>query len=282
MVHVDLAGHDQVMQAMVGGFWSDVGAKACQILSPGRDAGGWFPGRWIGGIALLIAPVLWLTGMILRYAGLRGAGFDQRYLTWLAQQPFAAAGQLAAYEQNRSVVVAGYAVLAAACIVGVLAFCTLAKIVAERSPVLAQLGGAAVIMSLTARLYFAGIDLTAFHLVDALGLEAATAFVMDSYVELSYGLAYVPVAASAGALVGGVLLAVAALRSGTLGVVRAVLLLGWAWTFLGVLKDSDVGTVIGAVGLCLVLIPIGVALLTRRDGSDPREPADHLRRRWVW
>ena len=271
------------MHAMVGGLWSDVGAKARQVVSPGRrDAGAWFPGRWIGATALLVAPVLWLTGMILRYAGLRGAGFDQSYLTWLAQQPFAAPGQLAAYEQNRSVVVAGYSVLAAACTVGVIAFCALAKIVAERSPVLAQLGGAAVVMSLTARLYFAGVDLTAFRLVDSLGLEAATAFVVGSYSGLSYGLAYVPVAASAGALVGGVLLAVAALRSGTLGVIRAVLLLGWAWTFLGVLKDSDGGTVIGAVGLCLVLIPIGLALLTRPDWSEPREPADQLRHHWVW
>ena len=67
-------------------------------------------------------------------------------------------------------------------------------------------------MSLTARLYFAGVDLTAFRLVDSLGLEAATTFVVGSYVDLSYGLAYVPVAASAGALVGGVLLAVAGLR----------------------------------------------------------------------
>ena len=116
--------------------------EARQILSSGqRDAGAWFPGRWIGGTALLVAPLLWLTGMVLRYAGLRGAGFDQSYLIWLAQQPFAAPGQLAAYEQNRSVVVAGYAVLAGACIVGVLAFCAFAKIVAERSPVLAQLGG---------------------------------------------------------------------------------------------------------------------------------------------
>ena len=61
-------------------------------------------------------------------------------------------------------------------------------------------------------------------------------------------LAYIPVAASAGALVGGVLLAVAAVRSGTLGALRALLLLSWAWTFIGVLKESDGGTIIGAVG----------------------------------
>ncbi|HEU4547754.1 MAG TPA: hypothetical protein VFR88_15800 [Microlunatus sp.] len=219
--------------------------------------------------------------MVLRYAGLRAAGFDPSYLTWLAQQPFAAPGQLAAYEQNRSVVIAGYAVLVAACLVGVPAFCTFAKIAAERSPVLAHLGGAAVVMSLSARLYFAGVDLTAFRLVDAFGLEAATTFVMGSYVELSYGLAYIPVTASAGALVGGVLLAVAAVRSGTLGALRALLLLGWAWTFIGVLKESDGGTIIGAVGLCLVLIPLGWSLLTRRNWRASLEPA-HQPHQWIW
>ena len=118
-------------------------------------------------------------------------------------------------------------------------------------------------------------------MVDSLGLEAAATFVVGSYVDLSYGLAYVPVAASAGALVGGVLLAVAALRSGALGVMRAVLLIGWAWTFLGVLKASDGGTIIGAVSLCLVLIPIGMARLKRPDGSDPRGD-DRLPYKWIW
>ena len=174
------------MQPIVSRGWSEVGARAHTILSPTRrDPGAWFPGRWGGAAALLLTPLLWLIGMVLRYAGLRAAGFDQSYLTWLAQQPFAAPGQLAAYEQSRSVVIAGYAVLVAACIVGVLTFCTFAKIAAERSPVLAHLGGAAVVMSLSARSYFAGVDMTAFRLVDALGLEAATAIVMGSYVELS-------------------------------------------------------------------------------------------------
>jgi hypothetical protein len=104
---------------------------------------------------------------------------------------------------------------------------------------------------------------------------------MGFYIELSYGLTYIPVAASAGGLVGGVLLAVAAVRSGTLGAVRAFLLLGWAWTFIGVLKDSDGGTIIGAVGLCLVLIPVGWSLLTRPTWRAPREPARQPRQ-WIW
>lgn len=231
---------------------------------------------------MIIAPLLWLAGMILRWAGIATAdlGPDQR--ARLGRQPFAAPGQLAAYEQRSDLVTAGYAVFAAACLLMVFAVITFSKILAERSPVLAQLGGIALVASLAARLYYAGVDLTAFRLVDSLGLEAATAFVMDSYVDLSYGLAYVPVIASAGALLGGVLSAVAGWRTQTIGLLRCLLLLAWAWTFLGVLKESDGGAIRGALGLCLVFVPIGLTLLLPAD-RPPRTV--HSRRRlprWLW
>jgi hypothetical protein len=109
-------------------------------------------------------------------------------------------------------VTAGYALFAAACILLAFAMLTFCRIVATRSPILAQLGAVAIVASLFGRLYFSGVELTAFRLVDAYGLEAATTFVMDYYPELSYGLWYVPVTASAGALVGGVLLSIGAFR----------------------------------------------------------------------
>ena len=49
--------------------------------------------------------------------------------------------------------------------------------------------------------------------------------------------------------------------SGTLDVVRSLLLILWGWTFMGVLKDSDWGTVLGGTALCVVLVPLGVKLL---------------------
>jgi hypothetical protein len=87
---------------------------------------------------------------------------------------------------------------------------TLAGIIAAASPVLAQLGGTCVVASLFGHLYFSGVEVTPFRLVDAEGLQNATNFVLDVYVELSYGLWYIPVAASAGALVGGLLLCLGA------------------------------------------------------------------------
>ena len=163
---------------------------------------------------------------------------------------------------------------------------TLARIAAGTSPVLAHLGATCVVASLFGRLYFSGVDLTVFRLVDALGLDAATEFVLDDYVELSYGLWYIPVTASAGALVGGVLLSLGALRAGVLGLVRCVLLLAWAWTFLGVLKESDVGSIQGATALCVVLVPIGVQVLrgripTLRTASGPI-PIEERRTRSLW
>jgi hypothetical protein len=204
----------------------------------------------------------------------------------LNEQPFAAPGQLAAYAHDPRLVIGGYATFAAACIALIFGMTSFARVVAERSYLLGQVGGVAVVASLAARLYFSGVELTAFRLVDVIGLDAATRFVMDSYVELSYGLSYVPVTASAGALVGGVLLSIGALRSGTLGVIRCVLLLMWSWTFVGVLKESDAGSIQGGLALCLVLIPIGVGMLTGKMRSlRTSSSADQWTRSrvgWIW
>ncbi|WP_143121570.1 hypothetical protein [Saccharopolyspora antimicrobica] len=55
----------------------------------------------------------------------------------------------------------------------------------------------------------AGVDLTAFQLVDRIGLQQATDFVLGSYVDLSCGLWRIPVTASAGSILGMLLLGLA-------------------------------------------------------------------------
>jgi hypothetical protein len=251
-----------------------------------RYANAWLPGRVIGGVALIVGPVLWLTALVLRWAGLRTTPLSSEQRAWLGEQPFAAPGQLMAYAHDPVLVIAGYATFAAACFALIFAIISFARVVTERSYLLGQIGAVAVVASLVARLYFSGIDMTAFRLVDVMGLAAATRFVMDSYVELSYGLAYVPVTAAFGALVGGVLLAAGALRAGVFGVVRSVLLLMWAWTFGGVLKESDLGAIVGGIGLCLVLVPIGVSLLTGRmpslETSATADQRVRSRLGWIW
>jgi hypothetical protein len=235
---------------------------------------------------MVVGPLLWLVALVLRYLGFGIAVFTPEQSAWLAEQPFAAPGQLAAYAQHPRLVTAGYALFAAACIVLAFAILTVARIVATAAPVVAHLAAIGLVGSMLGRLYFSGVDLTAFRLVDAVGLDQATQFVLGNYVELSYGLWYIPVTASAGALVGGLLLALGAFRAGLLGLVRCGLLVGWAWTFLGVLKESDAGSVIGAVGLCVILVPIGVQLLRGRlpalgttTGPGPIQPP---RTHWLW
>lgn len=82
---------------------------------------------------------------------------------------------------------------------------------------------------MSARLYFSGVDRTAFELTDALGLQEATRIILDSYVDLSYGLWRIPVTASAGSIVGMLLLALGAFRASTLGLGRCVLLVAFGW-----------------------------------------------------
>ncbi|MEV0353343.1 hypothetical protein AB0H88_46980 [Nonomuraea sp. NPDC050680] len=222
----------------------------------------WFPGRIAGGAALVVAPVVWFAGLLLRHLGFATADFTAEQLTRFDQQPFAAMGQMAAYAGNPALVTAGYACFAVGAILLCPAVITLARIVAARSPKLAYLGGTLLVLGLFSRLYWAGVDQTAFQLIGRLGLEQATQVVLDTYVETSYGPWRVPVTAAFGLYIGTFLLAIGALRSGTFGVGRFVLFL-WAGTlWTGVLKESSLlkGVVSSAV-LPLVLVPLGVQVL---------------------
>jgi hypothetical protein len=132
---------------------------------------------------MVLGPLL--VALVLRYLGYREATFTPEQSFWLARQEFAAPGQLAAYAQHPQLVTAGHAVFAGACIALAFGVLTVARIVAARTPVLADLGAICLVGSLFGRLYFAGVDLTAFRLGYALGMEQATALVLDNYVELS-------------------------------------------------------------------------------------------------
>jgi hypothetical protein len=235
---------------------------------------------------MIMGSILWLVALVLRYLGYRLGTFTAEQSAWFARQPFAAPAQSAAYLQHPKLVMAGYAIFAGSCIVLAFGVLTLARIIAAASPVLAQLGATCVVASLFARLYFSGVEVTAFRLVDAEGPQNATDFVLDFYVELSYGLWYIPVAASAGALIGGLLLCLGAFRAGVIGLVRCLLLLAWAWTFLGVLKDADAGSIRGAIALCVVFVPIGVQVLRDRvialRTSTAPIPPHIARTHWLW
>ncbi|MEV6865785.1 hypothetical protein AB0M44_32910 [Streptosporangium subroseum] len=222
----------------------------------------WFPGRIIGGAALVLGPIVWSAGLLLRYLALHSGAFTPEQLERFGRQPFAAPSQLAAYMENPALVTAGYACFAAGALLLWPAFATLARIIAARSPGLAFWGGTLIILGLFARLYFAGVDQTAFQLAEAHGLDQATETVMSTYVDISYGPWRVPVTASACQYAGMLLLAIGAFRSGTFGLGRCLLFL-WAGTLWGgVLKASQLfDGVISNGGLCLVLVPLGIQVL---------------------
>lgn len=141
---------------------------------------------------------------------------------------------------------------------------TFARIVARGSPHLAFWGGTSFVLATFARLYFSGVDRTAFALTDALGLHRATRIVLDSYVDLSYGLWRIPVTASAGSIVGMLLLALGAYRAGILGLGRSLLLVAFGWLWMGVLKESDIDSILLGIAGCIVLVPLGIRVLRRR------------------
>ena len=221
----------------------------------------WFPGRIVGGAALILAPLVWSAGLLLRYLAVNSVAFSPEQLAEFDRQPFAAPMQLAVYAENPALVTAGYACFALGTILLCPAVITLARIVAARSPWSALVGGTLLVLGLFSRLYWAGVDQTAFQLIGQLGLEQTTKIVMDTYVDVSYGPWRVPVTAAFGLYIGTLVLAIGAYRSGTFGVGRLLLFLwsGTLWT--GHLKESTFVDVVSTGVLCLVLVPLGVQVL---------------------
>jgi hypothetical protein len=228
------------------------------------DRNAWFPGRFIGGAALVAGPLVWWTGLLLRYLGLHSGAFTAEQLAAFSRQPFAAPSQLAAYLANPALVTAGYACFAAGALLLFPAFVTLARFVARRAPMLACWGGTLVILGLFARLYDAGVDQAAFQLAASQGPGRATDFVLGNYASISYGPWRVAVVASACQYLGTLLLAIGAFRSGTFGTGRCLILL-WAGTLWGgVLKAANLPDLFEYGALCLVLVPWGVQVLRDR------------------
>jgi membrane glycosyltransferase len=160
-----------------------VALLSMRSVNPDLSSTAWVPGPVIGGVAMISGSMLWLTAVVLRLVAREVAEFTPEQLGYFDSQTFRAPHQLAVYQQNPALLTAGYALFAAASVLLVPALLSLAKIIAAGSPVLAMVGGTSATLSLLARMYFSGVDLSAFELVDALGLEAATAFVRDAYVD---------------------------------------------------------------------------------------------------
>ncbi|GAA3222347.1 hypothetical protein [Nonomuraea helvata] len=220
----------------------------------------YFPGRWIGGVTLVLGPVVMCAGYLLRYLSTITALTPQQQ-AWAEAQPFAAYGQLLAYTAQPALLTLAYAVFALGALLLFPAFVALAQRVGGA---LAFWGAALLVAGLFARLYFAGADQTAFQLTEVLGLDQATNAVMKEYVDISYGPWRVPVWASVGQYAGTLLLAVAAWRTGVIGTARAAMLLLAGGTWMGVLKGASLPDALVTALLCVALVPLGVRVLRDR------------------
>ncbi len=234
-------------------------------------------------LALTAGPLVWFAALLVRHLGVETAGFTASERARFDADPFAAPEQLAAYARQPELVTAGYALFALA---SILLCATMIVFAVELGSGLALAGGALFVASLFSRLHRTGIDLTAFELVDRMGVEQATSFVMGSYVDLSYGLWRIPVTASAGSIAGAILLAVAGWRAGKLGLVPCLLLLSFGWVFMGVLKEATLASVVHG-GVAAVVLFGWWAVGAGRVGSVavPAEGSPAVRRptwrRWL-
>lgn len=211
----------------------------------GAGSYSWFPGRWLGGLSLLIAPLVLLTGVCLRLP-----------------YPYFFPDQLAAFASARQRLSTAYACVAAGNILLWPGILLLVQLIGRRERVLAVWAGVCVLMGLFARSFHAGADHLAAGLVAAGSVSLATRAVAASYGQFSI------VSTLNGMIMAGwVLLAVGAYRAKILGSVRAIALGSMSALMLGVLKGSSSVSVMAIGGLCVALMPLGVSVLSA--GSAP-------------
>jgi hypothetical protein len=205
-----------------------------------------FPGRWLGGTALVLGPILLLVGVLLR-----------------AGRPFFFPAQLQAYADHPALMTAAYSCFLAGVVLLWPAVIVLAQRIGRVRPMWALWGGAMAVFGLFARVFHAGVDHLAFQLAADRGPEEATRAVADAY-----GAWHLMSAFSVAIMAGWIVLAVGAVRSRTLGWVRAVSLAATALLPLGVLKGTTPMSIVAVVGLGIALVPLGIQVL--REGPVPR------------
>jgi hypothetical protein len=208
-----------------------------------------FPGRWIGGVALVAGPLLWLTGVLLRLP-----------------VHFFFPQQLAGYEQAPARMHAAYSCVLVGQMLVALGVMIAADVIGRTRPALATWGGLLVVLGLFARTFHAGADHLAFQLVAPLGLASAT-----EVVGKTYGAAHVVAALNPAIMFGWPVLAFGAWKANVLPWWRALALASMAGLMMGVLKGSTWTSVACVSGLAVALVPLGVRVL--RDGPRPRTAA---------
>ena len=200
-----------------------------------------FPGSWVGGVSLILGPILILTGALLRI-----------------RFHFFAPQQLAAFEAHPNLITAAYSCFALGSVILSFGIISLAAFIAAWNRVWGIWGGTLAILGLFTRTFHAGIDHLAFQLVHVQSREMALQAVSDSYRAF-----HVFRNLNGAIMAGWIVLAIGAYRSGTLNLFRSIALGLMVMVPFGTLKGTEIRA-IGIIGLCVALMPLGIAML--RDG----------------
>jgi hypothetical protein len=201
-----------------------------------------FPGTWVSAASLIISPILFLAGEVLRSG---------------ADYPFS--DQLSFYSDHRGLMGISYGTSALSLMLmwpGVLA---VAHLVGRTRPGWSVAGGTLAITGLLVNAFHEGMNLMAFRMVAELGTDTATGAVAASYADpyLVYPLVFVD-------NLGWIVLAIGAYLSRTLGWLRSLGLLIMCAHVSGLLKGVTAVGLLYDVGLCAAFIPLGISLLRHR------------------
>jgi hypothetical protein len=144
-----------------------------------------------------------------------------------------------------------------------LAVIKLAELIGTRRPSWAMWGCLLTMFGLFARTFHSGVDHLAFQIVRNQSLDLAINVVADSY-----GAFHIFSTFNLAIMLGWIVLAIGAYRSGTLPVLRSAALALMVTLPLGVLKGSTLFSILATTGLCIALMPpLGIKVL--RDGPMP-------------
>jgi hypothetical protein len=223
-------------------------SNAMNLSSLHQNNNYWFPGRLLGGISLVLAPLLLLTAELL-----------------LFQFHFFFPDQLRAFKEHPQLVTWGYNVFLAGNILLWPAVVTVTRLIGQKRPALASWGGALVMFGLFARTFHYGINHQSFQLADILHVEQAI-----DVVSKSYGAFHIVSSLSMAILSGWIVLAIGCYLSGTLNVARSVALAMMSLLMIGVLKGSSVMSIVYVTGLCIAFVPLGVKILLEGEIAKPR------------
>ena len=211
-----------------------------------------FPGRWVGGVCLILGPLLLLTGALLR-----------------VQFHFFAPQQLRAFERHPELVTPAYSTYSAGAVALCFAILALVHRIAVWNRTWAFWGGAFAVIGLFNRIFSAGVDHMAFQMVTVLGADRDFAVVSDTYRAFHVFRSVNPAV-----MLGWPVLAIGAYRAGLLGPLRSAALASMFMLPFGTLKGTEIRSV-AILGLCAALVPLGVRTL--RDGP----PLSRRAKTWI-